>query len=298
MLIDFHTHTQPSVAAADAFFRWVGRDQPPNPGDVGDLLRKMAANGVSRTLIVPWLPAHDLVAARVAAGEGRAAAERAVIDQWKRLNAWAARAASERPDELSALVGVDPVLMQADEIRAEVAERLATGACGLKIAPMFLDVPASDPRIDVVWEEARRHGVFVLSECGARGALGHEAWGHPRYFDAVARRFPEVRIMLAHLGMGAEDEVARLVRTHRNLYADLSLRLTGVDEPGGWTSAQLLDVIRAIGADRVVYGTNFPLVDTAAYAATFRRLELTGAERELIGWRNAASLLVRRPPAG
>lgn len=292
-LIDFHTHTQPSIAAAQEFFGWVGRAAPPNRGDVDELLELMAANGVSRTLIVPWLPAHDLVAARVAAGESRDVAVRAVIDQWKQLNAWGARAAAEDPERLSSLVGVDPVLMSRAEIEAEADERLASGACGLKIAPMFLDIPPSDPRIDVVWETARRHGVFVLSECGALGALGHQPWGHPRHFHDVASRFPDVRIMLAHLGQGAEDEVARLTRAHRNIYADLSLRLTGIDQPGGWTSARLLEVIRDIGAARVIYGTNYPLVDTAAYAATFRGLDLTAAEREMIGWRNAQSLLTR-----
>ena len=271
----------------------VGRTAPPNRGDVDELLEKMAENGVSRTLIVPWLPALDLAGARVAAGESREDAVRGVIDQWRRLNAWGARAAAENPERLSSLVGVDPVLMSRAEIEAEAAERLAQGACGLKIAPMFLDIPPSDPRVDVVWETARRHGVFVLSECGARGSHGHEPWGHPRHFHDVASRFPDVRIQLAHLGQGAEEEVARLIHAHRNIYTDLSQRLTGIDQPGGWTSAQLLEVIRDIGADRVIYGTNYPLVDTAAYAAAFQGLDLTAEEREMIGWRNAQSLLTR-----
>ena len=265
MLIDFHTHTQPDDAAAAQFFGLIGAATPLNRGTPDDLFAKMAAVGVSRTLIVPWFPAQDMVAAREAAGEPRESAIRAVLDQWKGLNRWAAGMARSHPDRISSLVGFDPVLWR--------------------------DLVAIEAPLTPIWEMARRHGVFVLSECSSVRGFGHHGpCSHPKYFTSVAKAFPDVRIQLAHLSAGAEDEVARLTRDNRNIYADLSLRLVGIGAPGHWTRQEVVEVIRDIGADRVVYGTNYPIVDVAAFAETWRSLDLTEEERALIGWRNADSL--------
>jgi predicted TIM-barrel fold metal-dependent hydrolase len=291
MLFDFHTHTQPTLAAADEFFSWLPGALRLNSGVIDELFERMEQAGVARTLIVPWLPAQDLVAERAARGEGREAATRAVIDQWRDLNGWAASTAAAHPDRISALVGVDPVLMMRAEVEAEVALRLDQGACGIKIAPMFLGVTADDPKVKIVWDLARAHKVFVLSEAGAKPFGEHRAWGEPRFFDEICRTYPDVTIQLAHLGVGAERETVRLVRTYRNVYADLSLRLVGLDQPGEWTGEQMVRCIREIGADRVIYGTNYPIVDTIQFRAVFESLDLTDEERELIGWKNAARVL-------
>lgn len=291
MLFDFHTHTQPTLAAADEFFSWLPGVPRGNKGSIEDCFARMAEAGVDRTLIVPWLPAQDLVEKRVAAGEDRNSATRAIIDQWRELNAWAAEAAAAYPDKISALVGVDPILMEHREVEEEVALRLSQGACGIKIAPLYLGVPASDPRVRVVWDLARKHKVFVLSESGAHGFDGHEPWGAPRFFDEICRAYPDVTIQMAHLGAGDETETARLARTYRNVYADLSLRLTGLDQPGEWTREDMVRCIREIGADRVIYGTNYPIVDTLQFRAMFESLDLTADERELIAWKNVARIL-------
>jgi predicted TIM-barrel fold metal-dependent hydrolase len=247
--------------------------------------------GVDRTLIVPWLPAQDLVAARVALGEDRDAAASAVIAQWSELNRWAASAAATHPTRICALVGVDPILMDHRLVEAEVALRLGEGACGIKIAPMFLGATADDPRVRVVWDLARAHKVFVLSESGAHAFGEHKAWGEPRFFDQICRAYPDVTIQLAHLGVGAERETARLTRTYPNVYADLSLRLAKLDQPGEWTGDQMLRCIREIGADKVIYGTNYPIVDVMHFRAVFDALDLTGDERDQIAWKNAARVL-------
>lgn len=50
----------------------------------------------------------------------------------------------------------------------------------------------------------------------------------------------------------------------------------------------MMALIREIGAERVIYGTNYPIVDTARFRAVFESFDLTGEERALIAWKNAA----------
>jgi predicted TIM-barrel fold metal-dependent hydrolase len=51
---------------------------------------------------------------------------------------------------------------------------------------------------------------------------------------------------------------------------------------------EIVTTIRRIGTDRVLFGTNYPLVDQVACAAAFEALPLTEAERHEIGYANAS----------
>jgi predicted TIM-barrel fold metal-dependent hydrolase len=284
-LIDSHTHTQPSAEAVKAFVARYGFDSD-RQGTLAELFSMMQRSQVARTMIVPWLPAQDLVAEHVALGVDRDEAVDQVIGQWQRLNRWATDAVAANPDRLSCLVGVDPVLMGDEGVVHEVAEQLASGACGIKVAPMFMHRRPDDEAMEVVWRCARDHGVFVLSQCGASRKAGEEeAWGHPAYFDAVLQAYPTVTVQLAHLGIGAENDVAALSARYANVVADTSMQLD-VKPPD-----ELVAIIRRIGADRVLFGTNYPLVDQAACVATFEALPLTDEERHQIGSANASRLL-------
>ena len=290
-LIDFHTHTHPSHTTGVAFQERMGRTRTFHSGALDELFAVQDRVGIARTMIVPWIPSHDLVAERVAAGEPRTAAIDAVLDEWRALNAWGADAAAAHPDRISSLVGVDPILMDVDALDEEVALRAATGACGIKIAPMFFDARPDDDRVLPVWDAARRHGLFVLSQAGDRPTLGHEPWGHPRYFARALREYPDVDVVLAHVGMDAEADVAELAAAYPNLYADFAMRLPSLDQPMNWTAERAVEVIRMVGPERMLFATNYPLVDLDSYVETFWSLDLTDDERAQVGWRTAEHLL-------
>jgi len=286
-LIDAHTHTQPTPAATRAFLDRIGRGANGIEGHVADLLGRMTASGITHAMIVPWLPAQDLVDQRVAAGGDRDHAVDAVVREWHELNEWATAAVAAHPGRLSCLVGVDPVLMGRAVVVDEVARRLADGAIGLKVAPMSVRRPPTDPDVEIVWQLAREHGVFVLSECGDLTAIGRGDYGHPRYFRDVLTAYPDVTIQLAHLGMGAEDTVVGLTDSHPNVCTDTSLRLGG---PRGLPPDEVAAWIRRIGSDRVLFGTNYPIVDPAEYAAALRSLPLAPGDLERVAFGNAARL--------
>jgi uncharacterized protein len=284
-LIDAHTHLQPSAEDGKAFVARYGFDSD-RQGTLDELLSTMRRSHVARTMIVPWLPAQDLVAELAAHGVDHDEAVEQVIGQWQRLNRWATDSVAAHPDRLSCLVGVDPVLMGAERVANEVAERLAAGACGIKVAPMFIHRRPDDEEMEVVWRSARDHQVFVLSQSGASRKPGQEeAWGHPAHFDAVLRAYPTVTVQFAHLGVGAESDMAALTARYPNVVTDLSMQLD--TKPPD----ELVAIIRRIGVDRVLFGTNYPLMDQATCVATFEALPLTEDEGHRIGYENAIRLL-------
>jgi predicted TIM-barrel fold metal-dependent hydrolase len=282
-LVDAHTHVQPSRATTDLFFGRVGLSRPPQTeGTIDELLRQMDLHDVARTTIVPWLPARDLVASSVEQGTDRDAAIAAVLDEWRALNEWAAAAVLRHPGRLTCLVGVDPLLFPHDALEQEVRARLREGATGIKIAPMYAGARPDDERFEIVWRLAAEERVYVLSACGDNPAGEAEAMALPEHFDAVLRAYPTVILQLAQFGQSASAEIASLTARYENVFTDTALRLGGPE-----TAGEIAELIRRIGVDRVLFGSNYPIVDLGQYAAALRALPLTEDELLLVGSANA-----------
>jgi predicted TIM-barrel fold metal-dependent hydrolase len=94
-------------------------------------------------------------------------------------------------------------------------------------------------------------------------------------------------VQLAHLGIGAEADVAALTSRYPNVVTDTSMQL------GARAPDELAATIRRIGTDRVLFGTNYPLMDQAACVEALGALPLTEEERRQIGYGNANRLLTR-----
>ncbi|MBI3744224.1 MAG: amidohydrolase family protein [Chloroflexi bacterium] len=308
--IDFHTHTHPTAEEGTAFQRLWGRTEPERKGEPRELLRLMDEAGIAKAMIIPWMPALDHIERMVAEAsssrrssgpaprQGVAARDdvhdevrRHVVSQWLSLNAWAVEAVEKHRGRLLTLVGLDPMVMDEATMRREAADKLAKGASGLKIAPMFHRCTPDDRRMRIVFDLAREHGVFVLAQAGGQGFKGAPAWGHPKHFEAVLKAYPGVDIVLAHLGIGAEEDVARLTAMYPNLYADTSSRLDMLGKPDQWTRDEAVAWFRRIGIDRVVFGTNYPLCDPVLFTGVMEALPLTASERAAILHENAERLL-------
>jgi predicted TIM-barrel fold metal-dependent hydrolase len=199
-------------------------------------------------------------------GPGRAAAAeelrqrvvRRIVDN----NEWAVRTAAERP-RLSTFVGVDPALMTADEMLAEIDDKVGRGAAGVKTVPQDSRVLGDDRRWWPVLDHLQEQRIPILTEAAGRpGAPGRPG----RYREALTA-FPGVRLVFAHLGhdptfgAGADAEVVELAHDFPGVHTDLSLRLPEMLQ-GACTPDEFVAHLRRIGTDRVLYGTNFGFVDT------------------------------------
>lgn len=95
--------------------------------------------------------------------------------------------------------------------------------------------PYDDPAFFPLWERAQAHRMPVLFHTGVvttgtddRGQ-GISSWCmQPMQIEPITREFPELRIIIAHLGIHWNTDAAELARMRRHVYVDL----TG--EPNGW----------------------------------------------------------------
>lgn len=102
----------------------------------------------------------------------------------------------------------------------------------------------------------------------------------------LAENFPEATIVFPHLGSSRDDIFARIeiVAQHKNTCIELSG--SGIERVGILEKA-----VKDIGADRVLYGSDFTINDPAGVISRVRNAFLTAEDREKILFRNVERLL-------
>ncbi len=107
----------------------------------------------------------------------------------------------------------------------------------------------------------------------------------------LAENFPDATIVFPHLGGSKEDIFARIgiVARHKNTHIDLSG--SGIERVGILEKA-----VKEIGADRVLYGSDFTINEPSAVLVRVKNAFLTAEDREKILFRNVERLLARGGP--
>jgi predicted TIM-barrel fold metal-dependent hydrolase len=132
---------------------------------------------------------------------------------------------------------------------------------GIKLLSMYAGFYPNDRQYDHLWEYATRHNLPVLLHTGttfiSQAPLDCTL---PRLLDDVAIRFPNVKIIMAHLSHPYEGECVVTIRKHPNVYADCSAlhyrpfqlyhSLMLVQEYGVW--------------HKVLFGTDYPFTTVKA----------------------------------
>jgi predicted TIM-barrel fold metal-dependent hydrolase len=128
---------------------------------------------------------------------------------------------SEDRGRLVGFAGIEPTHPSAiDEVRRAYHE---LGLRGLKISPVYQNFNPTDPSLADFSREAERLNLPLLVHQGTtfprRAPL---RWANPVLLEDVALSFPDLRIIIAHLGHPWEAETVAVIRKQPNVFADVS----------------------------------------------------------------------------
>jgi predicted TIM-barrel fold metal-dependent hydrolase len=209
-----------------------------------------------------------------------------------------AQAAADHPDVIIPFASIDPARGRAG---AREARRLVTtcGVRGFKFHPnvqaFFPNDRLAYPLYEVI-EELGVPAVFHTGQTGiGAGAPGGGGirlkYANPMFVDDVAADFPGLDIILAHPSFPWQDE-ALAVATHKpRVHIDLS----------GWSPKyfppQLVQYANSLLQDKVLFGSDFPLLTPDRWLADFAKLPLKPEVRPKILKLNASTLLGLGPAA-
>lgn len=169
--------------------------------------------------------------------------ERSVVSALQ--NTLTLEAVRRYPERISGLVRVDPF----DDEAGELIDKAMGdwGFKGVKMNPLFDNFLPDSEIVDPVMEAAGRHHVPVLIHCG------HPPWSLPWSFERLADRFPDVKIVMAHMGHGHIvyiNGALDVAEDHGNI---------AVDTAGMTMHSKISEAVDRLGEDRVMYGSDMPL---------------------------------------
>ena len=159
---------------------------------------------------------------------------------------------------------------------AHVRELHERGFVGLKTTRPLRDY--DHPSFDEVYAAAAERGMSILFHTGfiVRSLADDtddvsSARTRPVLLDRVARTFPDLKIVMAHLGMPWFEEAAQMCRFHDNVYTDLSGSMQG------WRNrmapADLARLLWWPGAfKKVVFGSDVPPWEIGAAKTDYLRI--------------------------
>ncbi|MCI4325553.1 MAG: amidohydrolase family protein [Thermoplasmata archaeon] len=192
---------------------------------------------------------------------------------------------------------VDPTAGDAAVAQAIDAWDQAPELAALKLYPGYRSFYPHDKRLDPVYEFAARRRLPVMIHQGdtlAKGGL--VKFARPVEVDEVAVRWPDVRFVICHLGNPWVEETAELVYKNANVWTDCSGLLAKPTAPYfremfERARTRLAQLIATVGdADRVLYGSDWPLESIATAVELVETLPIHTEDRERILGENARRL--------
>ncbi|WP_018897974.1 amidohydrolase family protein [Rhizobium sp. 2MFCol3.1] len=149
------------------------------------------------------------------------------------------------------------------------------GLRGLKCSPVY---GGFDPWCEEAWalyEVCDRLNVPILwHQSAAYAQFAKHEYGSPTYLDKIARTFPKMKMIVAHLGQPWMEECVVLMRKHPQIYADLSARFHRK-----WQLYHgLMVALEYKVTDRLLFGSDFPLRSPKEAIDEFRQLNDWGPD--------------------
>ncbi len=175
-------------------------------------------------------------------------------------------------------------------------ERLASEHIhGLKLYPGYEPFFPYDKVCEPVYELAAKHDVPVMIHTGDTYApQGKLKYAHPLNVDEVAVDWRDVTFVMCHLGNPWTRDCAEIIYKNDNVYADIS-GLILAEEHTSKLERYMVQNVREIityagERDKLLYGTDWPLVRMKPYLDFVKSLKLSRKELEMLMWQNAARI--------
>ncbi len=131
------------------------------------------------------------------------------------------------------------------------------GLRGIKLGPNYQNFDPLGPEAFRVFKRAEELGLPVLFHQGTSPVRHADLdFAHPRHMDRIATAFPELRVIMAHIGHPWQIDCCVVIRKHPNVYADLSANFY---RPWAYYNA-----FRAVTEwdvwHKLLFGSDFPIV--------------------------------------
>jgi predicted TIM-barrel fold metal-dependent hydrolase len=151
------------------------------------------------------------------------------------------------------------------------------GIRAVKIHPLFQGFALDDPRLWAIFE-AFGDEVAVITHVGAGGTPETNRLSSPRMIRDIARQFPQLRLMACHFGgYKILDDAEEMLSG-----ADVVLETSWPPSLKTLRPERVRRLIRNHGAERIVFGSDWPMTSPAEEIRAIEGLGLSDDETKLV----------------
>jgi hypothetical protein len=144
---------------------------------------------------------------------------------------------------------------------------------------MYAGFDPSDHKLDPLYANCVKHNLPVLLHMGTSFVrFGPLEFSRPVLIDTVAARFPDLKIIIAHLGHPWEGETIAVIRRHPHVFADLSALYY---RPWQFYNSMRL-LVEYHAEHKVLFGSDFPFTTTGSSLAGVRSVNAILAQSGLL----------------
>ncbi|HVA87308.1 MAG TPA: amidohydrolase family protein [Candidatus Saccharimonadales bacterium] len=179
------------------------------------------------------------------------------------------------------------------------------GLKGIKLGPNYQNFDPLSPSAFRLYGHAETHRLPIVFHQGTSPMrTAPLRYAHPLVMDEIAIRFPELRIVMAHLGHPWQADTITVIRKHPHVYADVSAAIYR-----SWSFYSAMRLATEWGVlEKLLFGSDYPIATSGETLTGLRGLndiprrtglpEIPEAAIEAIIERDSLALLGLERPAG
>ena len=256
--IDFHSHVYPDAIApkaADSIREFYHLGEDAMDGKVQTLLEQGTKAGIEKFVILP-------VALRPS--------------RTRHINDFILGEVAKE----ARFYGYGTIHAGMQDLCEEVEYIMDHGLLGIKMHTDCQVFPIDDPRLFPVYDMVQDK-LPILFHMGDQ----RYDYSHPKRLRKVLDLFPKLQVIAAHFGGYTMHEIAAEELKGKDCFFDVSSSLMFMEE------GVAEKYINNYGAERFVYGSDYPMWNPVVEMERFLRLKLTDAQKEQIAHITAENIL-------
>lgn len=258
-VIDAHCHIYPekiaerATAGTDSFYNLKSSCK----GTISDLTDKGAEAGVDHFIVQSVATTPNQVAS---------------------INEFIARSVEQSGGKMTGLGTLHP---DSTDIKADLRHLVSLGLKGIKLHPDIQGFKIDDHRCLKIYELCEQEGLPILMHAGD----WRYDYSNPNRLLPILKIYTGLTVIAAHLGgWSVWDQAIKVLPGIPNLYVDCSSCFEYM-EP-----AKVKSIICRYGADRVLFGSDYPMWSPSDVIKSFLQLGLDESENRCILYKNAKKI--------
>lgn len=239
---------------------WAGLEDDLEPIDPRTLIADHVRAGVDRATVLAVAPStYTAYGQRGTIDLDRVTDVEGPLDVAK-SNDYIAALGGRHP-ELIGMSAVNPKFRGVGWARTELTRAITElGLQGLKLYPMYDHyAPADRDLAFPIFEQALQLRIGVMVHMGTSPAKDTVLdYGRPGALDDVARRFPDLPLLVCHVATPWVDECMAMVARHDNTYVDISMFATKLRQRELYDFLMRAQSQLGCPLSRICWGTDYP----------------------------------------